>query len=258
MSVLGADDGGESNLIYTWSTIGRVSFSDNGTNAAQNTTVTFSKAGSYTLLAIITDAGGLSTSSTVLVTVSQTLTAITVRPDNPVVDEGATHSLHAVAEDQFGNPLAVQPAFTWSLANGIGSVDGNGTYTAPSSSGSATVNASIGGISSNATITVVADALPVVVPVPAGSNDPHAAAASSAADARRTRVADTGAGPRSDASAQATHDAQDDADVGTAAGASTCTPVGTGSVAGSKPRQCKHPDQHLDCANPGPAARFRR
>jgi hypothetical protein len=44
LSVLGADDGGEAALTYTWSTTGSppaaVSFSANGTNAAKNTTAT--------------------------------------------------------------------------------------------------------------------------------------------------------------------------------------------------------------------------
>ena len=53
LSVLGADDGGEANLTYTWATTGTppaaVTFSANGTNAAKTTTATFTKAGSYTL-----------------------------------------------------------------------------------------------------------------------------------------------------------------------------------------------------------------
>ncbi len=50
--MLGADDGGEANLTYTWATTGTppaaVTFSANGTNAAKNTTATFTKAGTYT------------------------------------------------------------------------------------------------------------------------------------------------------------------------------------------------------------------
>jgi hypothetical protein len=49
LSALGADDGGEAALTYTWSTTGTppapVTFSANGTNAAKNTTATFTKAG---------------------------------------------------------------------------------------------------------------------------------------------------------------------------------------------------------------------
>src|SRR4029077_12049276 len=51
LSVLGADDGGEATLTYTWATTGTppapVTFSLNGTNAAKNTVATFAKAGSY-------------------------------------------------------------------------------------------------------------------------------------------------------------------------------------------------------------------
>src|SRR5207244_11738159 len=51
LSVLGADDGGEGNLAYTWATTGTppaaVTFSGNGTNAAKNVVATFASAGSY-------------------------------------------------------------------------------------------------------------------------------------------------------------------------------------------------------------------
>jgi hypothetical protein len=52
LSVLGADDGGEVNLKYTWSTVtvpnGATvpTFNANGTNASKNSTATFSQAGS--------------------------------------------------------------------------------------------------------------------------------------------------------------------------------------------------------------------
>ena len=49
LSVLGADDGGEANLTYTWVATGTppapVSFSVNGTNASKNTTATFPRPG---------------------------------------------------------------------------------------------------------------------------------------------------------------------------------------------------------------------
>ena len=84
LSVLGADDAGESNLTYTWSTTGTppaaVSFSANGSNAAKNTTATFTAAGNYSFQVTITDPGGLTATSSVNVTVNQTLTAIAVSP----------------------------------------------------------------------------------------------------------------------------------------------------------------------------------
>ena len=108
LSVLGADDGGDggsSNLTYTWGTTGTppaaVSFSANASNAAKNTTATFSKAGSYSILATITDPAGLSATSSVTVTVNQTLTSIST-----TLQPAAT-----TAFDQFGNPMANQSAF---------------------------------------------------------------------------------------------------------------------------------------------------
>ena len=74
LSVLGSDvTGGESGLTYTWTTTGTppapVGFSANGTNAAKITTVTFTQAGTYSFLVTITNGGGLSTTSSVQVTV---------------------------------------------------------------------------------------------------------------------------------------------------------------------------------------------
>ena len=80
LSVLGADSGGQSTLTYTWaattlpSGASAPTFSANGTNAAQNTTVTFSKAGSYVFTVTILDAVGLSVTSQVNVTVTPLLT----------------------------------------------------------------------------------------------------------------------------------------------------------------------------------------
>ena len=73
LSVLGADDGGEPNLTYTWSCSGSagVTFSVNGPNKARNTTVTFPSAGRYTLHVAIADAGGLTASSSIVVTTTR-------------------------------------------------------------------------------------------------------------------------------------------------------------------------------------------
>ncbi|HEX3776573.1 MAG TPA: malectin domain-containing carbohydrate-binding protein [Polyangiaceae bacterium] len=75
LSVLGADDGGEAQLTYTWATAGSppasVSFSANGTNAAKNTTATFSQPGNYSFVVTIQDAQGASTTSSVAVSVTQ-------------------------------------------------------------------------------------------------------------------------------------------------------------------------------------------
>ena len=110
LSALGADDAGESNLTYTWSTTGTppaaVSFSTNGSNAAKNTTATFTAAGNYSFQVTITDPSGLTATSTVNVTVNQTLTAITVSPPSANLNAGGTQQYTATAEDQFGAALA--------------------------------------------------------------------------------------------------------------------------------------------------------
>jgi len=168
LSVLGADaDFAASSLTYTWATTGTppapVAFSVNGTNAAQNTTATFTAAGTYNFLVTITDPANLTVTISVSVTVNQTLSAITVAPATASVADGLTQSFSATALDQFGTALATQPTFTWSAA-GLGTINGSGLYSAPASgTGSATVTATSGSLSGAASVTITADQPPTVV-----------------------------------------------------------------------------------------------
>ncbi len=61
VAVMGADDGGEAALTYTWTATGpgAVSFAENGTNSAKLTTATFIHSGTYVLTVTIADADGL-------------------------------------------------------------------------------------------------------------------------------------------------------------------------------------------------------
>jgi hypothetical protein len=160
LSVLGADDGGEANLTYTWAvtsepTGASPTFSANGTNAAKNTTVTFNRAGGYTFQVTITDAGGLSVTSSVSVTVQQTLTTIKLTPTSATVAPGGKVAFGATAYDQFAIALTTQPIFTWKVISGPGTVSSTGVYTAPSkTTGTATVQASAGGVSGTATVQI--------------------------------------------------------------------------------------------------------
>jgi hypothetical protein len=162
LSVLGADDDGESSLTYNWATIAQPSgvssptFSINGTNAAKNSVVTIYAAGNYTFQATITDPSGLSVTSSVSVTVNQTQTSIAVTPGSASVAPGGTQLFSASALDQFGNAMASQPSFTWSVDTGGvgGSISGTGLYTAPSTTGTDTVRATAGSMSGTATVTV--------------------------------------------------------------------------------------------------------
>ena len=168
LSVLGADDGGESNLTYTWGTTGTppagVSFSSNGTNSSKSTVATFTKAGTYALQATITDAGGLSTTSTVTVVVNQTSTQLIVSPTASAVAANTLQQFIATLEDQFGDPMVPQPNSNWSLS-GAGSISNTGLYLAPAAPGNAIVTASNGHFSTGTSLTITA---PGPVNVPSG------------------------------------------------------------------------------------------
>jgi rhamnogalacturonan endolyase len=157
LSVLGADDGGEAPLVYTWAANGPagVTFSANGTNSAKNATATFAAAGTYAITATITDANQLTAASSVNVVVNQTLTSIVVAPTSTTVAPSGTQQFSASAKDQFGANLTTQPAFTWSVVVGGGSIDANGLYTAAATAGSATVQAAAGAISGTAGVAIV-------------------------------------------------------------------------------------------------------
>ena len=156
LSVLGADDGGESALTYTWSASGpaAVSYSANGANASKNATATFTRAGSYTFTATIRDGGGLTATSSVNVTVNQTLTSLDVTPAAASVAANATQQFTATARDQFSQPMSSQPSVSWSVVTGGGTISTAGLYTAPSTAGSATVQGSSGSLSDTSSVTI--------------------------------------------------------------------------------------------------------
>jgi hypothetical protein len=169
LSVLGADDQGESNLTYTWSATGTppapVTFSANGTNASKNATATFAKAGSYSLQVVIMDAGGLTATSTVTVNVTQTLTQIGVSPPAATVQTGATQQFVATAMDQFGGPITPSPTFSWSVSCG-GNISSSGLFTAGNTpAGPCTVTATTGTVSGTATVTVTVSSVTSLGPI---------------------------------------------------------------------------------------------
>jgi len=173
LSVLGADDGGEANLTYTWVLQGTppaaVTFSANGTNAAKNTTATFGAAGAYTFVVTIRDAASNTVQSSVGVTVNPVASGVAVSPASATVDAGGTRQFTATATDQFGHSMTSQPTFTWGIdAGGVGTIDTSGVYHAPApGGGSAVVRATAGSFSGAATV--------VVSLVPAGTGNGLAA-----------------------------------------------------------------------------------
>jgi hypothetical protein len=148
-------------LTYTWSTTGTppapVSFSANGTNAAQTVTATFTKAGSYSFQVTVSDPAGYIATSSVTVTVNQTATAINVTPATANVPASGQQQFTGSAVDQFGTAMGTQPSLTWSVSSGSGTINSStGLYQAPAAAGSATVKATGGGVSGTASVTIQA------------------------------------------------------------------------------------------------------
>ena len=117
LSVLGTDPGGASTLSYTWS----VSTAPVGAPAelqpqrhesAQNTTATFSQAGAYTFLVTLADPAGLTATSSVTVTVNQTLASLSVTPGSMTLADRGQQQFQAIGLDQFGRTMAAGPAVT--------------------------------------------------------------------------------------------------------------------------------------------------
>ena len=122
----------------------------------------------------ITDAGGLTATSSVSVTVNQTLTAIAVSPPAASLNAGGTQQFTATGKDQFGVALAAQPTFTWGTT--AGTISAGGLLTAPTTSvSSGTVTASSGTVNGTATF-AVGNAAPTVATAAAAtpfSGDGH-------------------------------------------------------------------------------------
>jgi hypothetical protein len=144
LSALGNDAQGAAGLVYDWTVTsapagGSAKFSANGTNAAHNTTLTFTKAGTYDVSVKIVDSHGLSVTNSLAITVAPTLTSIKVTTtsgsavlgtSSTLQVSGTNQALTAQGFDQFGNALATQPTFHWS------------TSTAPSGAASPSISAS--------------------------------------------------------------------------------------------------------------------
>jgi autotransporter-associated beta strand protein len=157
LSASGSSILGANNLTYTWSSSGpgTVAFSPNGVNAASSTVATFSAAGTYTLGVTIADTYGQFTTSSVNVTVNQTLTSIAVALATNNLATTGVEQFAATAYDQFNYAIVNQPTFTWGVSSvgNAGVIDSNGNYQPPYTTGSATVSATAGGKTGQATAT---------------------------------------------------------------------------------------------------------
>jgi hypothetical protein len=142
LSVLGADDAGESRLKYTWELApvannrpagGDISFprDNNGRHSASRILMTVNKAGTYVLRARVEDELNQAVhSDNVTVTFASSLSNLKVSPQFAFVPKQTTDALTAVALDQFGNSVSL-PAIKWAVVGpGGGTVDSAGAYRA--------------------------------------------------------------------------------------------------------------------------------
>ncbi len=155
-----SDDQDGSALAYAWSVAaapagGAAVFSANGTNAARTTVATFTRAGDYRLDVIVSDADGLTATRAIELRVAQTATALAVAPGSIEIPAVSLREFSAEVRDQFDQPMTARVA--WSLdAASIGAISAEGTYVAPNAAGTATVRATVAGVSATATVTVAA------------------------------------------------------------------------------------------------------
>src|SRR5260221_1556430 len=93
--------------LFPYTTLFR---SPNGTNAAKNAALTFTRAGVYNLQVTIQDGGGLSVSSPLAITVQQSTPTLTMSPVQALVALGGTRQFTIAGTDQFGQPIVATSA----------------------------------------------------------------------------------------------------------------------------------------------------
>lgn len=86
---------------------------------------------------------------------AKVLTSITVTPQIAIIPPGTSRTFTATGNDQNGDPMNVQPAFSWSVSGGGSIVAGTGVFTAGATPGGPfTVTATSGAIDGTATLYV--------------------------------------------------------------------------------------------------------
>jgi len=129
LSVLGADDGGEAGLIYSWTVapgFAGVTFSANDANAAKLTVASFQMPGPYAITVSVRDRQGRTATSSVQVTVENAL-RLDIIPAATAVPAGGEQLFEARQVDQFGRVIFpdASPVLAWSVGGGGTIEDGS-------------------------------------------------------------------------------------------------------------------------------------
>ncbi|NLG17729.1 MAG: DUF362 domain-containing protein, partial [Fibrobacter sp.] len=85
---------------------------------------------------------------------SALLNSIVVSPSSASINASATAQFSAVGYDKSGNPLEIQPVFTWSVSGG-NTISSDGLFNAGITAGTYVVTAASGNISGTASVTVL-------------------------------------------------------------------------------------------------------
>ena len=149
-------------LSYNWTLLHKPSgaavptLKPNDSGSANDTIAHFFKAGTYIFRVTVTDSNGGTAVSDVAVFVEQTPTQIKMQPHKAQIVKGTTEQYSAAMYDQFGHALEVQPAFTFAIVTGAGSIDAStGLFSASGSIGHLLVSASADDLTGEAGATVI-------------------------------------------------------------------------------------------------------
>lgn len=173
-AVLGADDGGENNLRYTWTVVtlpsnATVGFSTNANNAAKRTTLTFDRVGAYVIRVAVTDQAGLSASSTISLSVVPAVAQLQLLTPNglPIQSNStlqvtrANHRMQVRGLDQFGKVVGNLSRIDWTTLSAppggtvLTTVNAGVAAQSFSRAGNYRVRASIGSIQTEYNVSVV-------------------------------------------------------------------------------------------------------
>jgi hypothetical protein len=178
-TTLAVNASGAGPLVYSWDAIaaqGPVSYSTNDGIGAGSTVVSFQLPGNYTFRARVINGNGLPAGANVNVVVSAGAGAMVVAPYQTEVGSGQTLQFRAEAWDQLGNRITITPSWA---ANGGGTIDGSGLFSASAPGGPYLITAASGGLTATGTVWVTGASsnLPPVITghpgsqtVPVGSN----------------------------------------------------------------------------------------
>lgn len=186
LAVVADDDNQEVRLLYMWDLAdgpAPVRFDPNGSCTAKNTTVTFARAGDYTLRCAIVDAECTMVTTTFAVKVPQKVTSIEVTPAMANVLVNTTKKFKAVAKDQFGQDLVNQPPLSWMVDSPAGAeapAGGRAMVKGELNAGgavgtclvSAVYTAKGAGITGSTEVNIVDASAPSIVQAPAAADNP--------------------------------------------------------------------------------------